>query len=147
MMIAPWLPPSILAVLLWGVSMFLPKLAIRGLPPVHMTIYFSSFFMAGAIVLQGFYGFHVDFDVRGVLLAMTVGVLGGIAQILYNRSLRTSSVTYSVVITSLYPAVATLLAFLILHEALTLRQTAGIILGVFSLILMVKASDRKTEGE
>jgi drug/metabolite transporter (DMT)-like permease len=97
-------------------------------------------------VLQGFYGFHIDFDMRGALLAMSVGVIGGVAQILYNVSLRTSSMTYSVVITSLYPAVATLLAFFVLGEALTLRQTAGIILGIFSLILMVKASDRTTQG-
>jgi drug/metabolite transporter (DMT)-like permease len=51
-----------------------------------------------------------------------------------------------VVITSLYPAVATLLAYLILGEALTVRQVAGIILGIFSLILMVKASDQKTDS-
>ena len=147
MLTAPWLLPSVLAVILWGISMFLPKLAIRGLPPFHMTIYSYSFFLLGSIALQGFYGFQIDFNPRGVLLAMAVGVVGGIAQILYNVSLRTSTMTYSVVITSLYPAVSTLLAFFVLGEALTLRQTAGIVLGIFSLILMVKASDHKTESK
>ena len=56
-----------------------------------MTIYAYGFFMVGAIVLQGFYGFHVDFDLKGVLLALSVGVIGGVAQILYNISLRTIS--------------------------------------------------------
>jgi len=42
--------------------------------------------------------------------------------------------------------VATLLAFIFLGEALTLRQTTGILLGICSLILMVKASDQKTES-
>ena len=145
MTIAPWLLPSILAVVLWGMSMFLPKLAIRTLPPFHLTIYSYSFFLFGSIVMQGFYGFHVDFNLRGALLATSVGVIGGIAQVLYNLSLSASSMTYSVVITSLYPAVATLLAFSILGESLNLRQTAGIILGILSLILMVKASDDKSE--
>jgi transporter family protein len=126
--------------------MFLPSLAIKKLPPVYMTIYSYSFFLFGATVLQGFYGFHIGFDWKGALLAMSVGVVGGLAQILYNISLRTSTMTYSVVITSLYPAVSTLLAFILLGEALTLRQAAGIILGIFSLILMVRSSDKKTHG-
>ncbi len=147
MTIAPWLLSSVLSVIFWGVSMFLPKLAVSRLPPFHMTIYSYSFFLFGSIVLQGFYGFHIGFDWRGMALAMSVGVIGGIAQILYNVSLVTSSMTYSVVITSLYPAVATLLAYFTLGEAITLRQTAGIILGILSLILMVKASDKKTDGK
>lgn len=137
----PWLLPSILAVILWGVSMFLPKLAIRSLPPFHLTIYSYSFFLIGAIVMQAFYGFEIGFDARGTLLAASVGVLGGIAQILYNVSLKTSSMTYSVVVTSLYPVVATVLAYVFLHEELTLRQTAGIVLGTFALLLMVMARD------
>lgn len=141
MSLAPWLFPSILAVLLWGVSMFLPKLAIRRLPAFHMTIYSYSIFMLGAVVLQGFYGFHIDYNPKGVLLAVSVGVLGAVAQIIYNTSLSKSTLAYNVVITSLYPAVATLLAFIMLDETLTLRQVAGIILGICSLILMVKASD------
>ena len=146
MALAPWLFPSIVAVILWGVSMFTPKLALRSLPPFHLTIYSYSFFMLGSLVLQGFYGFHIDFDPKGVLLALAVGVIGGISQIIYTTSLRNSSMTYSVVITSLYPGVATLLAFFILGETLTLRQVAGIILGIFSLVLMVKARDHKTES-
>jgi transporter family protein len=144
MALAPWLFPSILAAVLWGVSMLTPKLALRALPPFHMTIYSYSFFLLGAIALQAYYGFQIDFDLKGVALAVSVGVIGGIAQIIYNTSLRDNTMTYCVVITSLYPAVATLLAYLTLGEALTVRQVAGIILGIFSLVLMVKASDRKT---
>lgn len=145
MTIAPWLVPTLASVFLWGISMFLPSLAIRKLPPFHLTIYSYSFFLAGSIILQGFYGFHVGFEPKGAALAASVGFLGGIAQILYNVSLKSSTMTYSVVITSLYPVVATILAYFILDEALTLRQTAGIILGILSLILMVKASDHKNK--
>src|SRR4051812_4730028 len=104
MQVVPWLLPSILSVLLWGVSMFLPKLAIRRLPPSDMTIYSYSFFLLWSVVLQGFYGFHIDWNLRSAILAMIVGVIGGIAQVLYNISLSTSSMTYSVVITAIYPA-------------------------------------------
>jgi drug/metabolite transporter (DMT)-like permease len=112
-----------------------------------MTIYSYSFFLVGSIILQGFYGFQIDWNLRSAILAMMVGVIGGIAQVLYNISLQTSSVTYAVVITAIYPAVATLLAFSILGEELTARQIAGLILGFASLILMVKASDKQPEGK
>ncbi len=142
----PWVYPSMLAVALWGVSAFLPKLALRQLPPLHMTVYSNCFFLLGCVALQAFYGFHVQFNAHGVLLAVLVGVTGTLAQILYYISLRTNSLTYNVVITSLYPVVATLLAYLFLGETLSARQAAGVALGILSLLLMVKARDRKTEG-
>jgi len=142
---APWLLPAILAAVLWGVSVFTPKLAIRRLPPYHMVVYSYGAFLVGAILLQGFYGFHIDYDPKSVLLSLAIGAIGGISQMLFTKSLSVNTLTYSVVITSLYPAVATFLAFIILHEALTLRQAAGIALGICSLILTVKTRDRKTQ--
>lgn len=146
MTLEPWLLPTLMSVVLWGVSMFLPGIVIKRLPPFHMTVYSYAFFMIGSLVMQAFYGFNIAFEPRGVLLALAVGVVGGFAQILYNLSLRTSTLTYSVVLTSLYPVVATLLAFFILHETLTPRQIAGLALGIFSLILMVKTGDKKNNG-
>lgn len=143
---APWLLPAILAAILWGISVFTPKLALRSLPPLQMTLYSYTVFMLGAVVLQGFYDFHIDYDPRSVVLSVSVGVIGAVSQMIYTRSLKNNSVTYSVVITSLYPAVTTVLAFLLLHESLTLRQSAGIALGVCSLILTVKTGDRKTQN-
>jgi transporter family protein len=133
---ASWFLPAMVAVLLWGVSMFLPKLAIRTLPPFHLIIYHYSFFMAACVVMQFFYGFDLAADARGIGLSLAVGVVGGLAQVLYLISM-----TYCVVLTSLYPVVATLLAFFFLHETLAPRQAAGIVLGIVSLILMVKASN------
>ncbi|MBU6474603.1 MAG: DMT family transporter [Alphaproteobacteria bacterium] len=142
----PWGYPSMLAVVLWGVSAFLPKLALRQLPPLHMTVYSNCFFLLGCVALQAFYGFHVEFNARGVMLAGLVGVSGGTAQLFYNLSLRNNSLTYNVVIASLYPVVATLMAYLFLGETLGARQAAGVALGIVSLLMMVKTSDRKTEG-
>lgn len=142
-----WLGPCVLAVVFWGISMFLPKLAIKRLPPFHMTIYSYTFFLIGSVLVQAFYDFKIGFDPFGVSLAVAVGVIGGIAQILYNIALRTSSMTYCVVVTSLYPAVATLLAYIFMDETLTLRQVAGIALGTAAIIFMVKADDRKAESQ
>ena len=145
MAITPWLLPSMLAVVLWGGSMFLPKLAVRTLPPLHLTVYSAVSFSLAALVMLAFYGFHIDFNPQGVLLAVAVGFLGTIAQILFIVAIRYGSMTYGTVVTSLYPVVATLLAFFVLDEKLTVRQGAGIALGICSLILIVAAGDDKAK--
>jgi drug/metabolite transporter (DMT)-like permease len=142
---APWLLLSLVSVVLWGGSMFLPKLAVRTLPPLHLTVYSTIFFSLAALLMMAFHGFELDFNPQGVLLAVTVGVLGTIAQILFVLAIRYGSMTYGTVITSLYPVVATLLAFFVLHEELTMRQAAGIVLGICSLILIVAAGDDKAK--
>ena len=132
-----------LAVILWGMSMFLPKLAVKTLPPLSMIVYFSVFFLVAAVVMQAFFGFKIDFDIRGILIALGVGISGTIAQLLYIFSIRNGPMSQGMVITSLYPGVSTLLAFFILHEKLSVQQGAGIVLGICSLILMVVACDDK----
>ncbi len=145
MTIVPWLLPSILSLVLWGGSIFLPKLAVRTLPPLHLTVYSAVFFALASLIMLAFYGFQVDFDPRGALLAITVGIVGTIAQVMFIIAIRYGSMTYGTVVTSLYPVLATLLAFFILGEKLSGRQAAGIVLGICSLILIVVAGDDKSK--
>ena len=146
MTIAPWFLPSMMVMVFWGISMFLPKLALKTLPPLHLVVYSTGFFIAESFLLLAFYGFKLDFDPRGVFFAMSVGVLVTLGQVLYLFAIRHDNrMIHVTVITSMYPAVSTLLAFLILDEKLTLRQMSGIALGLCSIILMVMARDSKTK--
>jgi transporter family protein len=138
-----WFIPCMFAVGLWGFSMFLPKLALRTLAPLPMIVYFSGFFLLWAILMQALYGFHIEFNATGTLVALGVGVTGTVAQLLYLIAINRGAMAYGMVITSLYPAVSTLLAFLTLGEKLSFRQGCGLLLGIASLILMVIASDDK----
>jgi bacterial/archaeal transporter family protein len=147
MSVADWFLPSMVALLLWGGSIFLPKLAVRTLPPLHLAVYSSAFFMLGAVGMLAFYGFELEFDAAGIALAMIIGILGAVAQLMYIFAIRAAPVTYVTVITALYPVVATLLAFILLDEKLTARQAAGILLGICAVILMVAgARDDQTKA-
>ena len=145
MTIAPWFLPSILIFVLWGVQMFLPKLAVRTLPPLHLIVYTSSFYFLGAVGVLVFRGDTLECDLMGIFLAVSTGILSTLGTILYIIAIRYGSMIYGTVIASLYPVIATILAFFILGEKLTLWQTAGIILGLCSIVLMVVASDDKIE--
>lgn len=129
----------------WGVSSFLPKLVVRTLSPFNMIVYSSGFFLCGVVALVALRGFHVGSDPAGIFLGVAVGILGTIGQICYLFALRSATVTGVTAVSSLYPVVATALAFFILDERLTSRQAAGIILGICALVLTVLANDHKTK--
>ena len=137
-----WFLPSAVALDLWGGSCFLPKLAVKTLPSLDIIVYEYVFFFLAALAVLAFYGFHLEFNLRGFSLAMAVGVTGTTGQIFFLKALERGTFSHVSVVTSLYPVVTTALAMLILHETLTLRQGAGIVLGVAAIILLVKSDDR-----
>ena len=78
MTIAPWFYPALLALIFFGVSTFLPKLAMGTLSPLHVGVYSNVFFSVGAILMTAFRGFDIGFDLKGVLLSLAIGVVGAI---------------------------------------------------------------------
>lgn len=142
MTIEVWLLPSILALLVWGVTGFLNKIALRGLPPLHLLVYSAGFFLVNAVLVQLFHD-GLEFNQTAALLAVAVGAAGSVGQLLFLMALRDGPLTYVSMISSLYPLVATLLAFFILAEPISLRQAAGIALGIASIVLLVVARDKQ----
>lgn len=140
-----WFLPAMMALFTWGVTSFLPKLVLQRLKPFHMIAYSSCFFMATAFAIQLFYldKGGVQFEPRGVALAMATGACGAFGQIFYLQALKNGTVTHVSMISSLYPLIATLLAFMFLHEPITIRQGVGVLLGLSSIILLVVANDSK----
>lgn len=141
MTIAIWFPPAIVALLIWGVTAFLPKIALRTLSPFQMIIYHSVFFLLGAVLVQFYFGMP-QFELPGVFYAMATGACGTLGQIFYLTALKRGPVTYVSMISSLYPLVATLMAVVLLHDHVTARQGCGVVLGICSIILLVKADDK-----
>ncbi len=70
------------------------------------------------------------------LLAVTTGVLGSAATLLFYASTTTGLLTIAAVLTSLYPAGTILLARLILDERLTRRQGLGLALAGCAVVLI-----------
>jgi bacterial/archaeal transporter family protein len=143
MTIENWFPPAMVALFTWGLTAFLPKIVLRRLSPLHMIVYHSAFFLAGVTIVQLIY-LDFEFHLRAVLFAMATGACGTFGQMLYLQALKRGPLTYVSMISSLYPLVATVLAFVILRDPVTLRQGCGVLLGIASIILLVRANDPQT---
>lgn len=128
------------ALVIWGVTAFLPKIALRSLSPFQMIVYHSVFFFIGGMLAQVVFG-KPEFKLPGVYFAIATGACGTLGQILYLTALKRGPVTYVSMISSLYPLIATVMAFTLLHDPVSLRQAIGVALGIGSIILLVKADD------
>lgn len=138
---AAWFIPASAALFVWGLTAFLPKLLLRSMQPLHMIVYNCFFFFLTACAVQAVFWNEFEFEFNGVVLAMATGACGTLGQVFYLIALQRGPLTYASMISSLYPAVATVLALIFLPDPLTLRQGLGVLLGLASIITLVLASD------
>lgn len=138
---AAWFVPASVALFVWGLTAFLPKLLLRSMQPLHMIVYNCFFFFLTACAVQAVFWNEFEFETKGVILAMATGACGTLGQVFYLIALQRGPLTYASMISSLYPAVATVLALVFLPDPLTLRQGLGVALGLASIVTLVLASD------
>lgn len=143
MYIEAWLPFGLAALCIWGVTAFLPKIFLRRIEPLHMLAISALFFFVVAAALQLYHWREFHFDLRGVAVAVVTGACYSLGQLTYLLALRAGPVTQVSMISSLYPAVTTLLAVVLLDEPLTARQCVAIMMGIGAILLLVLAGDRK----
>ena len=131
-----WLTPTLLALLLWGLWGFLSKLANLHIKPTDSYLYS----VIGIILAGGAIALLTRFNPGGNWRGITFGVISGIAMsfgaYFFYLALSRGSSAVVVTATALYPLVTLLLSYIILQEALTLRQWTGIGLAVVAIVLL-----------
>jgi transporter family protein len=131
-----WLPATAVAFLCWGIWAFLPKLTTRYIDPKSAIVYEALGWLVLALAVLGAMAFRPAADGRGVGLALITGTLGAGGALAYLYALRTGPVTLISTLTALYPLLAIALAGLFLGESISLKQGAGIVLGLIAMILI-----------
>ncbi len=131
-----WFLPAILALLLWGLWGFLPKLASENLDHGSIAIYQLLGGITAAAVFLLLRKEHIEFDMKSVSYAMVSGIAGFAGAFFFLMALSRGKVSVVIPVTGLYPVLSILLAFIILKEPIALKQLAGIILAVIAIILM-----------
>jgi transporter family protein len=143
MTIEAWIFPAVLALVLWGVVGFLGKITLRYLPALELVIYHAVVFLCITLLSRLYFGMP-GFAPAGIALAAATGAVGTLGQMFLLFALRQGPLSKVTVIASLYPGVALLLAVIFLHEPVTLRQMAGIVLGIISIVLLT-GEDKKND--
>jgi len=131
-----WLPPTLIALVLFGLWGFFPKLAVVYLDPRSVVVYQTiGCLVVGLLVLFNLKmqpGFHP----KGVLYAVLTGLAGVGGTLFFIIAAARGRISLVVSITALYPLITIVLAALFLKEPLTARQLAGMACALVAILLM-----------
>jgi len=123
-----WFIFSIITFLLWGLWGFLGKLA--GTHMSDKSLLFSGI-MAFVFVLPLVWLVYPEgkvFDIKNIYyyIGLLSGLAGGLGVVFFYAALKREDASKVVVLTALYPLVAVILSFFILHEKITVYKVIGI---------------------
>jgi len=130
-----WFIFGLLALILWGVWGFLPKLATRYIEPRSVLVFQTIGSILVTIVILATIDFRPELHTKGVTLAIVTGIIGtlGTASFLYSIAKGKASIV--VTMTALYPIITIMLSLLILKESITIKQGIAIILALTAMAL------------
>ena len=131
-----WLLPSILALLVWGLWAFLPKITAR-----HIDLQSALIYQAFGSILFGLgmlaaMKFNVQYNLPGFTSGMAIGILGIFGAYLYLIAVSRGPLTLVAPITGLYPLIAIILGLVFLKESISLKQSIGIVFSLAAIYLI-----------
>ncbi len=134
----PWLLYSLIALLIWGLWGFFPKLTTNYIEPRSAMVFQSLGSLIVAIVVLIFaLKLKPDVHPKGFLFAVLTGIAGICGALFFLYALSTGGKTAAVVtLTALYPLITIALSFFLLHETITLVQGIGILLALVAIVLI-----------
>lgn len=127
-----WLRPSLLALFFWGLWGFLTKLCAEKVPWQTMMVLFAIYTLLGGLA-AGSIKFKLD---AWHLAGAGAGLAGALGFVYFFLALSRGPASVVIPITSLYVVLASLLAFVLLTEPLTLRKVLGVLSGIIAVILL-----------
>lgn len=133
---APWIIPAIISLLLYGLWGFLPKVAQLQMSDRAVMLYTLCGSITTGLLLVLRLPQSLTSSPLGIGAALLTGVTGVLGTWFFLQALSRGGATTVIMVTALYPLVSVLLTVLLLHEPLTLRQGAGMLLGLASLALL-----------
>jgi len=129
---------TLITFLSWGLGSFIAKLATNriGEKSVFWDIigYFPAVIIYSLIVFKAKSLFSSD--KIGIILAILSGMIGSFGLIGFYFLLTKKEASSIVPLTTLYPALTVILAFIFLRESLTLAKITGIILAMMAIYLL-----------
>ena len=132
-----WVIYSALALLVWGLWAFLPKLALSCLDPKTA---FTFEVIGGS--LTGLLAFLIlrpelgGAEIRGIIPAFITGMMGYLGLLCFMYAIRAGKISVVAPLTALYPVVSLALAMIFLKERINIVQLTGIILACVSVVLI-----------
>jgi len=132
-----WLAYALLTMVLWGLTGLTQKLATNYISVELSLVFFSAAFIPIAVVILLFQPLDWKITALAWLLAILGGVLNGLGVLTslaaFHHGGKASVVTPLI---ALYPVVTVGLAVPLLHEKLSWREGAGIVLALLATVAL-----------
>ncbi len=132
-----WLLYALVTTLFWGVwGAFIEIPEKKGFPAtLGYSVWALTMIPCAALALHTV-GWQLEHDLRSVLLASAVGLLGSAGQLVLFEALRRGPAYLVFPVISLSPAVSVVLAVLLLQERASVRTWTGIALALVAIVLL-----------
>ena len=136
MRVPAWFMPAVMALVLWGVWGVFQKLATQHMPPRN--VYLVSALGAISVVAGLLFTsrFPLSLDAEGTLFAVLAGICSALGGLLFLHAVSRGEASVVITFTALYPVVSIALSVALFRETITLKQGIGIVLALFSMVLL-----------
>ncbi len=125
-----------LAMITFGAWGFFPKLAVSYISPQSALIYQVLGGMLVGIVGLALVKFKPETHPMGIVYALLTGITGVLGTLFYYAAASRGPISIIVSLTALYPLITILLAIILLHETLVLKQYIGLCFALAAIILL-----------
>jgi transporter family protein len=138
MNVPSWLVNASLTMFLWGFWGFFGKLASRSLTPQNSTMISLLGWIASFPVILFLFRqhFRVEWNDPHYYFAFISGLFGSIGGVFFFYALNKGDASQVVAVTALYPLITVILAYLFLHEPVTLPRFAGIFFALVGIYFL-----------
>lgn len=131
-----WFIPAVMALILWGVWGILQKLATNHMPPRNVYLVSALGAIAVVLVMMSTSKFPLQMSVDGTLYAVIAGICSALGGLLFLHAVSRGEASVVITFTALYPVVSIILSFVLFREEITLKQGIGIVMALFSMVLL-----------
>ncbi len=140
-----WFVPVLLTILCWGVGMFLPKLLTDSIAPqegmIHQVVggvIIAVFLLLYSFNYQAITNININFNLtkNGIWIGIICGILNFLGILFYLKALSKGPVSIISSISALYPMITIALAFFLLQESMTWKQSMGLVFGIVAIVLL-----------
>ncbi len=133
-----WYLYAVTTVVVWGIWGVFSKLASAHARPRQMLLFQSVGVIAFALVVLVIEKFKIEPTAAGFSWSFAAGFFTFIGFLTFFAALEQGKASTVVTMSALYPVVTILLSIVFLHEKLTLRQSAGIVLALVASVLLAE---------
>ncbi len=135
MKLSRWLTYALLCIIAWGTWGFVTKLGADKIAPGPLQILATAGTLPLALLAFLQLRMRLEKDARGITYGILNGVLSGIGLLAYYAAASRGKVSVVGPVTSLYPLLTVVLAFIFLRERLNRVQLIGVVLSLVAIAI------------